>query len=145
MEEYKALLLKELVFFIGSIFLTLLVAIMVFVIVIKMAKKAPKDEKYVTYSVLCILLVLVIFLNVFCANEAIKINKDINGNRYIIYVGDYEIVPEGKSVDACYIYDDKGDLLRLQCIERMSAGNYSGRVVYSENSLFVLECIKHID
>ena len=62
---------------------------------------------------------------------------DIQNKAYHVWVGDFTIVNYGKAW-FCYIPDTDG--IRLEVVDSLPEGNYTGRVIYSEKSRMLLEC-----
>ena len=84
--------------------------------------------------------VLIATLFVWCgagAYNAYKIKKDMDHDLFLTYYGAYEMVEE-RSVTVCYVNDGK-QRIQLRCLNEPEIGLRMGHVVYSKNSLYVVD------
>ena len=86
----------------------------------------------------CIL--LIIFSLVLGSKYVFECHYDMQNKAYLVWEGNFTIVKSGKSW-FCYIPDRDG--IRLDVIDSLPEGSFTGRVVYGEKSKVLLEC--HID
>ena len=101
-------------------------------------KRRHTNKRLKLRDYFCIVLIIIsLILGSKCVLEHCY---DIQNNAYLVWEGDFTIVKYGKSW-FCYIPDQSG--IRLEVVDSLPEGNYTGRVVYSEKSKVLLEC--HID
>ena len=131
-EEYLGTMAIVLMMFIFSIFTA------IGILVIK--KKLHDRKERIATIIICIILILMMLgIGSYETMTALKIKQDMENNLFITYFGEYELVYD-RTFTICYIHDNDNDIyIELRCISRPQSGSYTGYVVYSKNSLYVVD------
>ena len=107
--------------------------------------KASKKENTIKGKLLCVLLCFCLFLIpfYFLDKQIHTMNTDIKSNAYIVYEGEftYEYVNHTRGGDVSevsFVVDGKEFTLTAEPLKLVS-GTYIGRIVYSENSKYLID------
>ena len=107
--------------------------------------KASKKENSMKSKLLCVLLCFCLFLIpfYFLGKQIHTMNTDIKSNAYVVYEGEftYEYVNHTRGGDVSevsFIVDGEEFTLATENLKIVS-GTYEGRIVYSKNSMYLLD------
>ena len=107
--------------------------------------KGIKKENSIKSKLVCVLLCFCLFLVPFCFlwNQIYKMNTDIKLQSYVVYEGVflYEYVNHTRGGDVSQVsFIVNGEELTLTAEHlKIISGTYTGRIVYAENSMYLLD------
>ena len=140
MNKYQTILSEEYYGLLGtslSIMIAVIVAI-VFVFIIK-RKIKNKQERTVSIVTFIVLILMMLCIAGYTTIGALAIKKDLDNNLFVTYYGEYKLVYEGHFT-VCYI-NNGTEQIELRCLDIPSSGfeTGTGYVIYSKNSLYVVD------
>ena len=143
MNEYQTKLSEEYYWFLGSS-LFMMIAVIVAIVFVFIIKRKIKNERERTVTIVMFIVMILMMLCIagHITIKALAIKKDLDNNLFVTYYGDYKLVYE-KHFTACYI-NNETEQIELRCLGIPSSGfeTGTGYVIYSKNSLYVVDIYK---
>ena len=139
MEQYEKILTQQLT---GDAILTAIAILLFIAISIGLYveyKNPPKGQEKIELIVVFILVTcLAVGSSIYGLTGLSKVKKDIDNQDYVVYCGEYSLQTHSKGRQCCYIYNGDERIKLKYLGEDFEEGTHNGHIVYTKNSLFVV-------